>query len=59
MPVFPFPIQYEVVEGIDIKQLLWDADKSPCLDPILAAAKKLEKMGCRAIAAECGYLAFF
>ncbi|MBU1344755.1 MAG: aspartate/glutamate racemase family protein [Proteobacteria bacterium] len=56
---FPYPIQYEIVDGIDIKQLLWHEDKSPCLDPILTAAKKLEKMGCRAIAAECGYFAFF
>jgi len=56
---FPYPIQYEMVEGIDIKQLLWHEDKSPCLAPILAAAKKLESMGCRAIAAECGYFAYF
>lgn len=56
---FPYPIQYEIVEGIDIKQLLWQKDKSPCLDPILTAAKKLEGMGCRAIAAECGYFAYF
>ncbi len=56
---FPYPIQYEIVEGIDIKQLLWNKDKSPCLKPILKAAKKLEKMGCRAIAAECGYFAYF
>lgn len=56
---FPYPIQYELVEGIDIKALLWEEDKSPCLQPILKAAKKLEKMGCRAIAAECGYFAYF
>ena len=56
---FPYPIQYELVEGIDIRQLLWDEDKSPCREPILKAAKKLEKMGCRAIAAECGYFAYF
>ena len=56
---FPYPIQYELVEGIDIKQLLWHEDKSPCLEPILAAARKLERMGCRAIAAECGYFAYF
>ncbi|MCP4722052.1 MAG: aspartate/glutamate racemase family protein, partial [Desulfobacteraceae bacterium] len=56
---FPYPIQYEIVEGIDIRKLLWDEDKSPCLEPILKAAKKLERMGCRAIAAECGYFAFF
>lgn len=56
---FPYPVQYEIVEGIDIKQLLWHEDKSPCLEPILKAAKKLERMGCRAIAAECGYFAYF
>ena len=56
---FPYPIQYEIVEGIDIKQLVWEEDKSPCLEPIKRAAKKLEKMGCRAIAAECGYFAYF
>lgn len=56
---FPFPIQYELVRGIDIRQLLWDADKTPCLDPILRAAENLESMGCRAIAAECGYFAYF
>lgn len=56
---FPYPIQYEIVEGIDIQKLLWHEDKSPCLTPILKAAARLERMGCRAIAAECGYFAFF
>jgi hypothetical protein len=56
---FPFPIQYEIVEGVDLQALVWAPDKSPCLEPILKAAKKLERMGCRAIAAECGYYAYF
>ena len=56
---YPFPIQYEIVQGIDIYRLVIEPDKSPCLDPLCQAAKKLEKMGCRAIAAECGYFAFF
>lgn len=56
---YPFPIQYEVVEGVDIQKLVMEEDKSPCLEPILRAAKKLEKLGCRAIAAECGYFAYF
>jgi len=56
---FPFPIQYDVVEGVNIQRLVFEADKSPCLAPILAAAKRLERMGCRAIAAECGYFAYF
>jgi len=56
---FPFPIQYEIAEGVDIWALVHEADKSPCHEPILHAAKKLESMGCRAIAAECGYFAYF
>jgi len=56
---FPFPIQYEIVEGVDVLTLVHGEDKSVCLEPIQRAAKKLEKMGCRAIAAECGYFAYF
>ena len=56
---FPFPIQYEVVEGVDIHALVVEKDKSACLEPILRAARNLERMGCRAIAAECGYFAWF
>jgi len=44
---------------VDIPALVYAEDKSPCLEPIQRAAKKLEKMGCRAIAAECGYFAYF
>jgi hypothetical protein len=56
---YPFPIQYEIAEGVDIQALVWREDKSPCLAPIRRAAGKLESMGCRAIAAECGYFAYF
>ncbi len=56
---YPFPIQYEIVEGVDIKRLVYEEDKSSCLKPIEQAAKKLERMGCRAIAAECGYFSYF
>ena len=56
---FPYPIQYEIVKGIDIRALVWEEDKSHCLEPIKVAARRLEKMGCRAIAAECGYFAYF
>jgi len=56
---YPFPIHYEIVEDVDIPRLVFEEDKSPCLEPIQRAAKKLEKMGCRAIAAECGYFAYF
>jgi hypothetical protein len=56
---FPYPIQYEIAEGVDNYTLVWEQDKTPCREPILRAAKKLERMGCRAIAAECGYFAYF
>jgi len=56
---YPFPIQYDVAEGVDIRRLVEEEDKSPCLEPILASARRLERMGCRAIAAECGYFAYF
>ncbi len=56
---YPFPIQYEIVKNVDIDRLVREEDKSPCLPPIREAAKNLETMGCRAIAAECGYFAFF
>ena len=56
---FPYPIQYEIAEGVDNYTLVWEEDKSPCRAPILRAAEKLERMGCRAIAAECGYFAYF
>lgn len=56
---YPFPIQYEIARGVDIWALVHEEDKSPCLEPIQRAAKNLEMMGCRAIAAECGYFAYF
>jgi hypothetical protein len=56
---FPFPIQYEIAEGVDIWALVHEEDKTPCREPIRRAAAKLESMGCRAIAAECGYFAYF
>ncbi len=56
---FPYPIQYEVAKGVDIKLLVVEDDKSACLDPVVAAARALERMGCRALVAECGYFAYF
>jgi hypothetical protein len=56
---WPFPVQYEICEGVDNRTLVWEQDKAPCREPILRAARKLERMGCRAIAAECGYFAYF
>ena len=44
---FPFPVQYEIAAGVDNYTLVWEPDKSPCRDPILRAAARLERMGCR------------
>lgn len=56
---YPFPIQYEIAEGVDIQNLVRGDDRKALLGPIVRAARKLERMGCRAIAAECGYFAWF
>jgi hypothetical protein len=56
---YPFPIQYELIQGIDVPRIVTAPDKSPCLEPLVRAAQKLERLGCRAIAAECGYFAYF
>ncbi len=56
---YPYNVQFEIVQGVDIQRLVFSKDKSPCLDPILQAALNLEKKGCRAISAECGYFAYF
>ena len=42
---YPFPIQYDVVAGVDIYALCTVEDKSPCLEPILDAARRLERFG--------------
>jgi hypothetical protein len=52
-------VQFEIVQKVDIKALVWAEDKSSCLEPILRAAKNLEEKGCLAISAECGYFAYF
>ena len=44
---------------LDSYTLVWAPDKSPCREPILRAAARLERTGCRAIAAEYGYFAYF
>ena len=56
---FPYPVQYEIAEGVTNKTLVYDKNPALCRRAVIAAAKKLERLGCRAIAAECGYFAFF
>lgn len=56
---FPYPIQYEIVKNVDMPLLIYAEDKSPCLEPLIEAARNLERMGCRAIVSECGYFSYF
>ena len=56
---FPYPIQYEIAEGVTNKTLVYDKNPGQCREAVIRAARKLESLGCRAGAAECGYNAFF
>ena len=56
---FPYPIQYEIAEGVTNKTLVYDKNPGQCREAVIRAARKLESLGCRAVAAECGYFAFF
>jgi hypothetical protein len=54
---FPFPVRYRVIDGADVPSLL--AGDRALLAPSLAAARELERDGCRAIVGACGYFAKF
>ncbi len=56
---FPYPIQYEIAEGVTNQTLVYDKNPAQCREAVVRAARKLERLGCRAVAAECGYFAFF
>jgi aspartate/glutamate racemase len=52
---FPFPVHYEILEGVSAVNLTRHGEKS-AVDSLLAAAKRLERMGVRGIATSCGLL---
>lgn len=57
-----FPIQYEMVPNLDIYRLVEEPGKNldTYIAPIVEAALRLQnRYGCRAIAAECGFFAYF
>ncbi len=56
---FPYPIQYEIAAGVTNQTLVYDRNPAQCREAVITAAQRLERLGCRAIAAECGYFAFF
>ncbi|MGB0506516.1 MAG: aspartate/glutamate racemase family protein [Pikeienuella sp.] len=54
----PFTTAYEILHGITVPELL--NNPSPdMLEPILAAARRLEAQGVKAITGSCGFLALF
>ncbi len=54
----PFPILYEMIDGVTVPHLLSNPTPEP-LEPFLAGAQKLEREGVRAITGSCGFLALF
>ncbi len=55
---FPFPVRYLTVEGASPQRVVKEADPA-LLQPFVAAARRLERDGVRAIATSCGFLAIF
>lgn len=59
---YPFPVQYEVMEGLNCYNIGWthDAENDQfVVNSILKAARKLEDLGCKAVMAECGFFAYY
>lgn len=54
----PFPVLYEMIDGVTVPDLL--NDPSPSLaEPFLEGARRLEREGVRAITGSCGFLELF
>jgi hypothetical protein len=56
---YPYPIRFEVINGVTFDNYLYAKEKILYLPAILKAAQKLKQNGCKAVLAECGYLAYF
>ena len=54
---YDFPVRVKAVQGLDTPTLHSGSPKA--FEEILKAAKELEKEGCRAISAACGFFAHF
>ncbi|MDR3038371.1 MAG: aspartate/glutamate racemase family protein [Candidatus Adiutrix sp.] len=55
---YPFPVVYLTVPNVTLTRLIDEGDKS-LAGQVVAAAKKLEDLGVRAIASDCGYMIHF
>lgn len=54
----PFPVLYEMIDGVTVPDLLNDP-RPELLDPFIKGAQRLEAEGVRAITGSCGFLALF
>lgn len=54
---YSYPVRYKAVTGLDTPTL--HSGNEECYQGILKAAKELEKEGCRAISAACGFFGHF
>jgi hypothetical protein len=52
---FPYPVQYEVLEGVPSSDLIYEGEEA-AIDSLIEAAKRLERRGVRAILTSCGLL---
>jgi len=55
---YSFPVRYAVADGVTGEKLLYNADES-LLGPFVAAARRLEAEGVKAITGACGFMALF
>ncbi|NDW46534.1 aspartate/glutamate racemase family protein [Ruegeria sp. PrR005] len=54
----PFTLTYEIIQGLTVSKLL-NSPTPDMLDPLLDAARRLERSGVKAITGSCGFLALF
>ncbi len=52
---YSYPVLYETVNGVTLERLINQGDET-LVDSIIEAAKKMERMGVRAITSDCGYM---
>lgn len=55
---FGFPVRYKAIAGASIDRLLNQSDRS-LVEPIIAAARELERDGVGAVTGACGFMALF
>ncbi len=55
---YNYPVRFAIADGVTGEKLLYNANES-LLEPFIAAARKLEAEGVKAITGACGFMALF